>query len=389
MDFTFINQGFQATEIIDWLNLAVLALTFLAIVWYTIETVRLRKINKKLLEIQEENLKPKIQVYFDNGNSFHTILLKVTNIGGSPAYNVKVKIEPQLNLGWKVMEKYFEKNTIFQNGVSILLPGKEYVIIAGDTQNASNNYKAGNLPHDYNFNVEYNDKDGHKFSSQMSQNIDLFFNRIGPSDRTELEEQIHSLNKNSEELVKAVKNLNNRETEQFVFHTGQSFNVESQILQFEFLEGTLFAENINNESIIWQIELQCYITPLKDVRSVIPFYHCKAFLNQFSNVPFEKRPGVEQFPIYFVPPHQTFYRSKTLYATNSELIIDGPGYITLVVWTASKVFEINDTPVVTADIVLKTINIDVSINLKAQFLSRSPIRGKTREWILQAGNSNT
>lgn len=68
-------------KIISIINIIVLALTFIAIVWYTVETFRLRKINEKQIRI---NIMPLIAVV-NIGNE-----IKLKNIGKSPALNVTV-----------------------------------------------------------------------------------------------------------------------------------------------------------------------------------------------------------------------------------------------------------------------------------------------------------
>jgi len=67
--------------IISIINIVVLALTFIAIVWYTVETFRLRKINEKQIHI---NIMPLV-VVMNIGNE-----IKLKNIGKSPALNVTI-----------------------------------------------------------------------------------------------------------------------------------------------------------------------------------------------------------------------------------------------------------------------------------------------------------
>lgn len=68
-------------KIISIINIVVLALTLIAIVWYTVETFRLRKINEKQIRI---NIMPLIAVV-NIGNE-----IKLKNIGKSPALNVTI-----------------------------------------------------------------------------------------------------------------------------------------------------------------------------------------------------------------------------------------------------------------------------------------------------------
>jgi len=68
-------------EKIGMINIIVLALTFGAIVWYTVETFRLRKINEKQIRI---NILPLIAIV-DIGNE-----IRLKNIGKSPALNVTI-----------------------------------------------------------------------------------------------------------------------------------------------------------------------------------------------------------------------------------------------------------------------------------------------------------
>ena len=193
---------------VDWLTLIVLALTLCAIVWYTIETVKLRRINYSILQLEQARLAPSVHAYFDNGNSAYFILLKIVNLGGSPAKDIKLQIEPHFKMSEDQIDGYFERNAVFHNGLSILLPSKEYVIFAGATTNSSEPYKAGRLPRTYTFTVSFNDESGKKYVNRQSQNLDHLFDRIDPYDKTELEKQLEQINKTiKEQLIKSVYSL--------------------------------------------------------------------------------------------------------------------------------------------------------------------------------------
>lgn len=179
------------------------------IAWYTIETMFLRKNNSQLLRIELGKKEPAIEAFFDNGNSFYTIKLRIGNVGGSAAKNVKITLTPQLDLGEKLINDYFNKNTAFQNGLSILPAGSEYSITAGFTTVASDKYKSGQLPKEYTINIAYLDSSQKTQNFELMYNLDSFFYRVNPNDKTESEKQLEDISNKLEELNKTLRTLVN------------------------------------------------------------------------------------------------------------------------------------------------------------------------------------
>src|SRR3989337_649254 len=140
------------TENINEINSLILLATLIVIVKYTIETQKLRRGNDITIKILQEQLsnekrknEPNVILYFDSGTNFYSIVLVLSNEGGSLAKNVKIKIEPRLDLGDNVFQEYFYKNAIFNNGV-IIPANNKYIIRVGHTQTASPLYKERKLP---------------------------------------------------------------------------------------------------------------------------------------------------------------------------------------------------------------------------------------------------
>ena len=195
------------TELINIINIIVLTLTFTAIVWYTWETCKLRKINHNIYNLELKKREPFITVFFDNGNSFFTILFKIINEGGSSAKNVKVNMQPPFDLGDSAINNYFNTNSIFREGLPILPTNKEYIIKAGYTPNVSELYLSKKVPHVYHINVSFEDDTGKKFNNIFDINLDQFFNRIDPNDKTETEKKLEEISKNLKEINQSIKNL--------------------------------------------------------------------------------------------------------------------------------------------------------------------------------------
>ncbi|MEJ5352646.1 MAG: hypothetical protein WHS65_13765 [Melioribacteraceae bacterium] len=95
--FTFIWELFQKNH--EVINALVLFITLIVIIWYTIETRKLRQSNDKTLEILKENLaldkqknEPNVIAYFDNGVNFYSVVLVLSNEGGSLAKMLELNL---------------------------------------------------------------------------------------------------------------------------------------------------------------------------------------------------------------------------------------------------------------------------------------------------------
>lgn len=187
----------------------------IVIIWYTYETKKLRQSNDKTLEILKENLElekqknePNVIAYFDNGANLFSIVLVLCNEGGGLAKNVRININPELDLGDPVFNKYFSKNAVNNNGIDIP-PHSKYVIRVGHTPTASQLYKENKIPSNYKLDLSYADVDGVKqFSKTFNLTIDQFFNRIIPDGETYIEKQLKNINENLKKIAEAIINCN-------------------------------------------------------------------------------------------------------------------------------------------------------------------------------------
>lgn len=210
--FTFIWELFQKNH--EVINALVLFITLIVIIWYTIETKKLRQSNDKTLEILKENLAlekqkndPNVIAYFDNGVNFYSVVLVLSNEGGSLAKNVRIKLTPELDFGHAVFNKYFLNNAVNNNGIDIP-PKSKYVIRVGHTPQATQPYKEKKIPSNYNVEVYYTDIDKQKtFSKTFELTIDQFFNRIDPEGETNIEKQLKSINENLKKIAESLKNI--------------------------------------------------------------------------------------------------------------------------------------------------------------------------------------
>ncbi|MFZ4591341.1 MAG: hypothetical protein ACOYN6_10115 [Ignavibacteria bacterium] len=199
--------------VIQNINNIILSATLLIIIWYTIETRKLRMINQKQLQILLENNEPSIIAYFDNGKTFYNITFVIKNVGNGIAKNIKVTFNPPYDIGTEVFTEYFNKNALLTKGISILIPRSEYIIRAGHTVSSSKKFKNDSennkeqIPHAYEVLIEYENQFGKKFNSNVSLSLEQFFNRINPDDLSETEKQLKEINDNLKKLKYAITDL--------------------------------------------------------------------------------------------------------------------------------------------------------------------------------------
>lgn len=186
---------------LEIINAFVLFFTLLAIIYYTYETYRLRVSSennadfiRQQLEIEKQKNEPNIVAYFDNGANFQSIVLVLSNEGGSLAKDVKLKIDPALDLGDSTFQKYFYNNALFKDGVIIQSRGK-YIIKIGYTTKASPLYKEDKIPTKYKVEISFSNLSGNSFTKQYELPIDQFFYRIDPEGRSKNEEHLESIDK--------------------------------------------------------------------------------------------------------------------------------------------------------------------------------------------------
>ena len=195
---------------LEMINSLVLFFTLLVIIYYTYETYRLRVSSEKnvdfirqQLEIEKQKNEPNIVAYFDNGANFQSIVLVLSNEGGSQAKDVKLKIDPALNLGDSTFQKYFYNNALFKDGVIIQARSK-YIIKVGYTTKASPLYKEDKIPPKYKVDISFSNLSGNSFTKQYELPIDQFFYRIDPGNKTEIETQLEEINNNLKNIASTI-----------------------------------------------------------------------------------------------------------------------------------------------------------------------------------------
>lgn len=193
------------------INSIVLFLTLIVIIWYSWETHRLRITTERSLHSLQQQLEPNVIAYFDNGSNFYSIVLVLSNEGGSTAKNVKIKFEPELDLGDAQFIQYFNNNAISKNGVDIQSRSK-YVLRVGHTPTASPLYKENKIPISYKatvtfINPELNNK---LVKVDFDLTIDQFFYRIDPEGKTIVEQELENINKNLSNISDALSIKDNK-----------------------------------------------------------------------------------------------------------------------------------------------------------------------------------
>jgi len=186
------------------INAIVLFITLLVIIWYTIETMKMRRSNEKTLKVNENTLNvlketlnlekqkndPNVIAYFDNGANLYSIVLVISNEGGSTAKHVKITFEPELNFGDSKFIEFFKNNAVSKSGIDIQSKSK-YVLRVGHTPTASPLYKESRIPNSYEAIVTFEDPRVKNKSIEKIFNltIDQFFYRIDPEGKNKVEQE--------------------------------------------------------------------------------------------------------------------------------------------------------------------------------------------------------
>ena len=146
-------------EYVNYASVAILFLTLVAIIVYTFETVKLRKINNKLYKLEKYKLDPNVIAYFDYNPKGFELYFGIKNIGGGEARDIIIDFKPELNFG----DKKIENNILFnkeQRNISVLLPGQDYCAFIGFSKTASELYKLKEIPDEYEIEIKYTNEDG-------------------------------------------------------------------------------------------------------------------------------------------------------------------------------------------------------------------------------------
>jgi hypothetical protein len=101
---------------------------------------------------------------------------------------------------------------------------------------------------------------------------------------------------------------------------------------FEVLDGLLTATFEKRRSVSelhWGLELKLYVEPMSDDRVVIPFHKCFGSLEIPRFVPRQSFDSINLGPRNAPIRKSEHHRSKTIEVTRTEIIIDGPGMVSL------------------------------------------------------------
>jgi len=199
------------------INAIVLFITLLVIIWYTIETMKMRRSNENTLNVLKETLnlekqknEPNVIAYFDNGANLYSIVLVISNEGGSTAKHVKITFEPELNFGDSKFIEFFNNNAVSKNGIDIQSRSK-YVLRVGHTPTASPLYKENKIPTSYKSIITYKNpkSENDQITKSFDLTIDQFFYRLDPEGKEPIEKQLVEVNKNLISIADSIANKKN------------------------------------------------------------------------------------------------------------------------------------------------------------------------------------
>lgn len=182
-------------------NVIVLAFTLCAVVWYTFETRKLRIANDLMLKLQLKNVQPRIVACLDRGPTFFDTVFMVRNIGGSPALQIRAEITPTWKSPESSVDKLFNKDALFNAGVSIIFPNHSYEVFAGFVASQEERSTEEKIPDNYKVKIHYQDEIGNKYSSESLLNLEEFTNRLNSGRMTKLESIINEIEKSIKTLV--------------------------------------------------------------------------------------------------------------------------------------------------------------------------------------------
>ncbi|GEM_PF-5632208 len=156
------------------------------------------------LELEKLKKEPNISAYLDNGGSIRSVLLVLSNDGEGVAKEVKAKISPSFDLGNEGLKKYFERNALFNKGVTIVPFVKRQIRFAWITPELKSSCKDGTLNAQYELELEYKNINGKLFKSTFTLAVDEFFNTLDPLDKTDFTKIAESL----ETIAKFIESIN-------------------------------------------------------------------------------------------------------------------------------------------------------------------------------------
>jgi len=158
--------------------------TLAVVLWYTLETHKLRKATDRNVNLLMKEKEPLVLPYVETGRDHLNLFFVFDNVGSTPALNVRATVSPTFDIGHETVNRYFRQHSIFSDGLG-LLPGRERIRInIGRTslEEIRDKYLDGSIPHRYIVSVKYEDLSGNPFTKDISVGLDHCFNRILPED---------------------------------------------------------------------------------------------------------------------------------------------------------------------------------------------------------------
>lgn len=160
-------------DLVPWTSLAtavVGGLTFLALLWYALETRRLRLTTEAALRLE---MAPYVVPYFEVPFGTHVIDMVIKNSGRTPAVDVKLSFDPPLQ---NSMGEEIGQIPLFTKGISLLPPGFDFRM----SFDASPAYlKNPALPREYTASVTYKDAlSGRTASAKYVLDLGIYWGRM-------------------------------------------------------------------------------------------------------------------------------------------------------------------------------------------------------------------
>lgn len=193
-------------DTVSFLNLLILFITLIVIIFYTIETRKLRIINNRIFKLEEDKLKPQIIAFFDPNPKDYAIRFIIKNVGGGTAFSIFITFIPQFNFGDEQLEKYIKNRKIFKEGLSVLNPDETFEMIVGYTIQASEHYNKSEIPIQYEIELKFRDIYGNEYQIKRTASIHQFFDRI--VDKPNEVVYLEKINKVLEDMNRNISKLN-------------------------------------------------------------------------------------------------------------------------------------------------------------------------------------
>lgn len=194
-------------EIFSISNLIILSVTLIVIIFYTVETYKLRKINASQLKLNLELQEPDVIAYFDTGKIHGQLLFIVENVGRSSAYNIKAKFDRDFDPVSEIIKKNFTINPLFSDKISVLPAHKHLEYDAGMTPNIYLNYGTNSDAYKYKLKIIFDNYVKKPFEKEYSLDIQHIITRVSLSKKTLIEEYLDGINDSLKKLT--TNNSNN------------------------------------------------------------------------------------------------------------------------------------------------------------------------------------